>query len=85
MEWGHIADQDFEILAGKLERLAGLAQEKNGYNKEKAERGVANILKKLNRRPANGNHAFRLLAVCAGALLTIALFQVLAKRRQASA
>ena len=82
-QWAQIADHDLNRIMGKRERLVGLVQEKYGYTKEKAEQDVDFILKKMNLRPANGNHAFSILAVFIGSLLTIAVFQVLA-RRQAS-
>lgn len=79
-QWGQMADHELDKIAGKREQLAGLVQERNGYTKEKAEQGIDNILKRLNVRPANGTHAFSILAVCLGALLAIALFGALARR-----
>lgn len=84
-EWGHIADHDLDKIAGRREQLVGLVQEKYGSTKEKAEQDVDHFLKRLNLRPANGNPAIRILAVFAGSLLTIAVFQVLARRQRASA
>jgi len=84
-QWGHIADHELDKIMGKREQLGGLVQEKYGYTKEKAEQDVDYFLKKLNLRPANGNHVFSILAVFIGSLLTIAVFQVLARRQQASA
>jgi uncharacterized protein YjbJ (UPF0337 family) len=83
-EWGHIADHDLDKILGKREQLVGLVQEKYGDTKEKAEQDVDSFLKKMNLRPANGNHAFGILAVLIGSLLTIAVFQALARRQQAS-
>lgn len=83
-QWGQLADHDLDKIAGKREQLAGLVQEKNGYTKEKAQQGIDNILKRMNIRPANGNHAFSIAAVFIGALLTIALFGVLARRLASS-
>ena len=84
-QWGHIADHDLDKISGKREQLVGLVQEKYGYTKEKAEQDVDYILKKMNLRPANDNHAFGILAIFIGSLLTIAFFGVLASRRLASA
>jgi uncharacterized protein YjbJ (UPF0337 family) len=84
-QWGHIADHDLDKIMGKREQLVGLMQEKYGYTKEKAEQDVDYFLKRLNLRPANGSHAFGILTVFIGSLLTIAVFQVLARRQPASA
>jgi uncharacterized protein YjbJ (UPF0337 family) len=84
-EWGHIADHDLDKIVGKREQLVGLVQEKYGDTRERAEQEVDFLLKKMNLRPANDNHAFGILAVVIGSLLTIAVFQVLARRQQASA
>ena len=83
-QWGQIADHDLDKIAGKREQLAGLVQEKNGYTKEKAEQSIEYVLKKMNIHTANGNHAFSIAAVFIGALLTIALFGVLARRLASS-
>ena len=84
-QWAQIADHDLDKIAGKREQLVGLVKEKYGYTKEKAEQDVDYILKKMNLRNANSNHVFGILAVFIGSLLTIAVFQVLARRQQASA
>jgi uncharacterized protein YjbJ (UPF0337 family) len=84
-QWGHIADHDLDKIMGKREQLVGLVQEKYGYTKEKAGQDVDFFLKKMNLRPENSNHTFGILAVFIGSLLTIAFFQVLARRQQASA
>lgn len=84
-QWAQIADHDLDKIMGKREQLVGLVQEKYGYTKAKAEQDVDFFLKKINLRPANGNHAFGILAVFIGSLLTIAVFQVLARRQNASA
>ena len=84
-QWGRIADHDLDKIMGKREQLVGLVQEKYGYTKLRAEQDVDFFLKKMKLRPANDNHAFRILAVFIGSLLTIAVFQVLARRQSASA
>jgi uncharacterized protein YjbJ (UPF0337 family) len=84
-QWAQIADHDLDKIMGKREQLVGLVQEKYGYTKDKAEQDVDFFLKKINLRPANGNHTFGILAVFIGSLLTIVVFQVLARRQHASA
>jgi uncharacterized protein YjbJ (UPF0337 family) len=84
-QWGDITDRDLDKIQGKREQLVGLVQEKYGYTKGKAGREVDVFLKKVNLRPASGNHAFGILAVFMGSLLTIAVIQMLARRQQASA
>ncbi len=84
-QWAHIADHDLDKIIGKREQLVGLVQEKYGYTKDKAEQDVDFFLKKINFRPANGNHTFGILAVFIGSLLTIVIFQMLARRQHASA
>jgi uncharacterized protein YjbJ (UPF0337 family) len=81
-QWGDINDRDLDKIEGKREQLVGLVQEKYGYTKGKAGREVDVFLKKINLRPASSNHAFGILAVFIGSLLTIAAIQVLASRRQ---
>ena len=82
---GHIADHGLDKIVGKRGQLVGLMQEKYGYTKEKAQQDADYFLKRLNLRPANNSHAFGFLAVFIGSLLTVAVFQVLARRQQASA
>ncbi len=83
-QWAQIADHDLDKIAGKREQLVGLVQEKYGDTKEKAEQDVDLFLKKMNLRHANNTYVFGVLAVFIGSLLTIAVFQVLARRQQAS-
>lgn len=83
-EWGHIADHDLDKIAGKREQLVGLVLEKYGDTRERAEQEVDFLLRKMNLRPAKDNHAFGILAVLIGSLLTIAVFLALARRQQAS-
>lgn len=84
-QWANIADHDLDKIMGKRDQLVGLVQEKYGYTKEKAGQDVDFFLKKMNLRPEKSNHAFGVLAVLIGSLLTIAVFGVLASRRLASA
>lgn len=84
-QWGHIADHDLDKIVGKREQFVGLVQEKYGSTKEMAEQDVDYFLKKLNLRSTNGIPAFGIIAVFIGSLLALAVFQVLARRQQASA
>jgi uncharacterized protein YjbJ (UPF0337 family) len=83
-QWGDITDRDLDQIQGKREQLVGLVQEKYGYTKDKAGRQVDFFLRKLNLRTARSNHAFGILAVFAGSILTLAVIQVLAKHQHAS-
>jgi len=84
-QWGQIVDHDLDKIFGKREQLVGLMQEKYGYTRDNAEQDVDFILKKMNLRLANNNHITNILAAFIGSLLTIAVFQLLARRQQASA
>ena len=83
-QWGRIADHDLDKIMGKREQLVGLVQEKYGDTRERAEQEVDSFLKKMNLRPANRTYVFGVLAIFIGSLLTIAVFQVLARREHAS-
>ncbi len=40
-QWGKLTDDDFDVVAGKREQLAGKIQERYGVAKDVAERQVA--------------------------------------------
>jgi uncharacterized protein YjbJ (UPF0337 family) len=37
-KWGKLTDNDWEVMAGKKDKLLGRLQERYGYSKEQAER-----------------------------------------------
>ena len=37
-KWGKLTDDDLKVIAGKRDQLAGLLQERYGYEKEHAEK-----------------------------------------------
>ena len=40
-QWGKLTDDDFDVVAGRREQLAGKIQERYGVAKDEAERQVA--------------------------------------------
>ena len=44
-QWGKLTDDDLTRLSGKTEELAGILQQRYGYNKAKAENEIDNWLK----------------------------------------
>jgi uncharacterized protein YjbJ (UPF0337 family) len=84
-QWGNIVDHDLDKIMGKREQLVGLMQEKYGDTRDKAEQDLDYLLKKMKLRRENSNHAFGIVALFIGSLLTIAVLGMLASRRLASA
>lgn len=39
-QWGHLTDDDFDVIAGRREELAGKIQERYGVSREHAEKQV---------------------------------------------
>ena len=37
-KWGKLTDDDLTVIAGKRDKLAGILQERYGYEKEQAEK-----------------------------------------------
>jgi uncharacterized protein YjbJ (UPF0337 family) len=46
-KWGKLTDDDLATIAGKREQLAGLLQQKYGYEKDQAEKELADFFKAL--------------------------------------
>jgi uncharacterized protein YjbJ (UPF0337 family) len=46
-KWGKLTDDDLTTIAGKRDQLAGLLQEKYGYEKEQAEKELDEFLRSL--------------------------------------
>lgn len=42
--WGEITDDEFDQIAGKRDRLAGVLQERYGYTQMEAERQIDDFL-----------------------------------------
>jgi uncharacterized protein YjbJ (UPF0337 family) len=40
-QWGKLTDDDFDVVAGRRNQLAGKIQERYGVTKEEAERQIA--------------------------------------------
>ena len=40
-QWGKLTDDDFDVIAGRRDQLAGKIQERYGVAKDEAERQVA--------------------------------------------
>jgi len=45
--WGHLADDPFDIIAGRRENLAGKVQESQGITREEAEKQLADWHKRM--------------------------------------
>ena len=43
-QWGKLTDNDLEVIAGKKDQLVGKLQKAYGYEKEKAEKEVDDLL-----------------------------------------
>ena len=41
VQWGKLTDDDFDVIAGRRDQLAGKIQERYGIAKEEAEKQVA--------------------------------------------
>lgn len=39
-KWGKLTDDDFDVVAGKRDQLAGVLQKRYGYAKEQAEKQI---------------------------------------------
>lgn len=39
-QWGHLTDDDLDVIEGKKDQLSGKLQERYGYTKEQAERHI---------------------------------------------
>lgn len=50
MEWGKLTDDDWHVIGGKREQLAGQIQKRYGIAKEEAERQVDAWAKKLTQK-----------------------------------
>lgn len=44
-KWGKLTDDDFEVVAGKRDQLAGVLQKKYGYAKDQAEKQIDEFCK----------------------------------------
>jgi uncharacterized protein YjbJ (UPF0337 family) len=48
VQWGKLTSDDFDIIAGRREQLAGKIQERYGIAKEEAEKQVSEWVKKAD-------------------------------------
>ena len=44
-KWGKLTDDDFDVVAGKRDQLAGVLQKRYGYAKEQAETQIDEFCK----------------------------------------
>ena len=44
--WGELTDDEIDQIAGKLDKLAGILQEKYGWTRDEAERHIDDFLRK---------------------------------------
>ena len=50
-KWGHLTDNDMQVIAGKRDVLIGRVEERYGLAKEKATAEVDGFLKSLQAQP----------------------------------
>jgi len=48
VQWGKLTDDDFEVVAGRCDQLAGKIQERYGVAKDEAEKQVAEWQRKVS-------------------------------------
>jgi uncharacterized protein YjbJ (UPF0337 family) len=46
-KWGKLTDDDLTVIAGKRDQLAGILQERYGFEKEKAEQEIERFTESL--------------------------------------
>ena len=49
-KWGKLTDDDMTVIEGKRDQLVGKIHERYGYAKEQAEKEVADLERKNDRR-----------------------------------
>ncbi|MBI5652328.1 MAG: CsbD family protein [Chloroflexi bacterium] len=49
-QWGNLTGNNLDRAEGKLEKLAGVLQEKYGYTREKADKKIERRLKKYDQK-----------------------------------
>lgn len=49
-KWGKITDNDFEVIAGKKDRMLGKIQERYGIGQEAAERELDHFIESINKK-----------------------------------
>ena len=49
-QWGNLTDNDLDRTEGKLEKLAGVLQEKYGYTRENADKKIERRLRALDQK-----------------------------------
>jgi uncharacterized protein YjbJ (UPF0337 family) len=55
-QWGKLTDDDFDVIAGNKEKLAGKLQERYGYSKEQAEEEIKNYSSSADRSSKDIRH-----------------------------
>jgi uncharacterized protein YjbJ (UPF0337 family) len=51
-KWGHLTDDDLQVIGGKRDKLIGRIQERYGVAKERAAEEVDAFMRTLNEQPA---------------------------------
>lgn len=49
-KWGHLTDSDFEVIAGKKDRMLGKIQERYGIGQEAAEKELDLFISNLDKK-----------------------------------
>jgi uncharacterized protein YjbJ (UPF0337 family) len=52
-KWGHLTDDDLQVIGGKRDKLIGRIQERYGVAKEKASEEVDAFMRTFNEQPAH--------------------------------
>ncbi|RME13419.1 MAG: CsbD family protein [Ardenticatenia bacterium] len=74
--WGHLTNDDLDVIAGRWDRLVGTVQERYGLTREQAERQVDEFLASLE--DAKSPNVWALVGIAVVALLILAF--VLSRR-----
>ncbi|GAP64649.1 hypothetical protein ARMA_3072 [Ardenticatena maritima] len=74
--WGHLTNDDLDVIAGRWDRLVGTVQERYGLTREQAERQVDEFLASLE--DAKSPSVWALVGIALVALLILAF--VLSRR-----
>ncbi len=53
-KWGKLSDSDYDEIAGNVDVLVGRLQQRYGYQRERAEREVHDVIKQLAAESAGG-------------------------------
>jgi uncharacterized protein YjbJ (UPF0337 family) len=54
-KWGHLTDDDLQVIAGKRDKLIGRIQERYGIARERASEEVDAFMRTLHDQPVHNN------------------------------